>query len=218
MNKSCWPERRKTENNLQQQSFVQLQILKLVSVKVLKSPGLLNNGGSHLTMERQQLQFGMVRGYLNSEKENLQLKSHQLPTLSLRLKSSRTLLKLVNLTHNWKQRQSSCEAGSKSEFHKSAAASTDKYFMNISEVISVNLGKRQQQRKRLLPSTPIPDQLKRELVIRNLTKQLTQKSNLPDPTQQDVNAALERYKMMQKRVDLEYEKQLNSVQQRQRTH
>ena len=90
--------------------------------------------------------------------------------------------------------------------------------MNISEVISVNLGKRQQQRKRLLSSTPIPDQLKRELVIRNLTKQLTQKSNLPDPTQQDVNAALERYKMMQKRVDLEYEKQLNSVQQRQRTH
>ena len=90
--------------------------------------------------------------------------------------------------------------------------------MNISEVISVNLGKRQQQRKRLLPSTPIPDQLKRELVIRNLTKQLTQKSNLPDPTQQDVNAARERYKMMQKRVDLEYEKQVNSVQQRQRTH
>ena len=96
--------------------------------------------------------------------------------------------------------------------------STDKYFMHISEVIAVNLGKRQQQRKRLLPSTPIPDQLKRELVIRNLTKQLTQKSNLPDPTQQDVNAALERYKMMQKRVDLEYEKQVNSVQQRQRTH
>ena len=90
--------------------------------------------------------------------------------------------------------------------------------MNISEVIAVTRGKRQQQRKRLLPSTPIPDQLKRELVIRNLTKQLTQKSNLPDPTQQDVNAALERYKMMQKRVDLEYEKQLNSVQQRQRTH
>ena len=90
--------------------------------------------------------------------------------------------------------------------------------MNISEVISVNLVKRQQQRKRLLPSTPIPDQLKRELVIRNLTKQLTQKSNLPDPTQQDVNAALERYKMMQKRVDLDYEKQVNSVQQRQRTH
>ena len=90
--------------------------------------------------------------------------------------------------------------------------------MNISEVISVNLGKRQQQRKRVLPAIPITDQLKRELGIRNLTKQLTQKSNLPDPTQQDVNAALERYKMMQKRVDLEYEKQLNSVQQRQRTH
>ena len=94
----------------------------------------------------------------------------------------------------------------------------DKYFMHISEVIAVNLGKRQQQRKRLLPTTPIPDQLKRELVIRNLTKQLTQKSNLPDPTQQDVNAALERYKTMQKRVDLDYETQVKSVQQRQRTH
>jgi hypothetical protein len=124
----------------------------------------------------------------------------------------------VNLTHNWKQRLSSCEAGSKSEFQKSAAVSTDKYCMNISEVIAVNLGKRQQQRKRLLPSIPIPDQLKRELVIRNLTKQLTQKSNLPDPTQQDVNAALERYKTMQKRVDLDYETQVKSVQQRQRTH
>ena len=90
--------------------------------------------------------------------------------------------------------------------------------MNISEVIAVNLGKRQQQHKRLLPSIPIPDQLKRELVIRNLTKQLTQKSNLPDPTQRDVNAALERYKMMQKRVDLDYEKQVKSAQQRQRTH
>ena len=94
----------------------------------------------------------------------------------------------------------------------------DKYFMHISEVIAVNLGKRQQQRKRLLPSTPIPDQLKRELVIRNLTKQLTQKSNLPDPTQQDVNAAIERYKMMQKRVDLEYVDKVKLLQQRQRTH
>jgi len=143
---------------------------------------------------------------------------HPLLTLCLRLKSSRTLLNLVNLTHNWKQRLSSCEADSKSEIQKSAAVSTDKYFMNISEIIAVNLGKRQQQRKRLLPTIPIPDQLKRELVIRNLTKQLTQKSNLPDPTQQDVNAALERYKTMQKRVDLDYEKQVKSAQQRQRTH
>lgn len=90
--------------------------------------------------------------------------------------------------------------------------------MNISEIIAVNLGKCQQQRKRLLPSIPIPDQLKREIVIRNLTKQLTQKSNLPDPTQRDFNAAFERYKTMQKRVDLDYEKQVDSVQQRQRTH
>jgi len=96
--------------------------------------------------------------------------------------------------------------------------STDKYFMHISEVIAVNLGKRQQQRKRLLPSIPIPDQLKHELVIRKLTKQLTQRANLPNPTQQDINAAIERYKMMQKRVDLDYETQVKSAQQRQRTH
>jgi len=92
--------------------------------------------------------------------------------------------------------------------------STDKYLMNISEVIAVNLGKRQQQRKRLLPSIPIPDQLKHELVIRKLTKQLTQKSNLPNPTQQDVNAAIERYKMMQKRVDLAYADKVKLAQQR----
>lgn len=86
--------------------------------------------------------------------------------------------------------------------------------MHISEVIAVNLGKRQQQRKRLLPSIPIPDQLKHELVIRKLTKQLTQKSNLPNPTQQDVNAAIERYKMMQKRVDLAYADKVKLAQQR----
>ena len=92
--------------------------------------------------------------------------------------------------------------------------STDKYLMNISEVIAVNLGKRQQQRKRLLPSIPIPDQLKHELVIRKLTKQLTQKSNLPNPTKQDINAAIERYKMMQKRVDLAYADKVKLAQQR----
>jgi ribosomal protein L1 len=92
--------------------------------------------------------------------------------------------------------------------------STDKYFMHISEVIAVNLGKRQQQRKRLLPSIPIPDQLKHELVIRKLTKQLTQKSNLPNPTKQDINAAIERYKMMQKRVDLAYADKVKLAQQR----
>ncbi len=92
--------------------------------------------------------------------------------------------------------------------------STDKYLMNISEVIAVNLGKRQQQRKRLLPSIPIPDQLKHELVIRKLTKQLTQRANLPNPTQQDINAAIERYKMMQKRVDLAYADKVKLAQQR----
>jgi hypothetical protein len=96
--------------------------------------------------------------------------------------------------------------------------STDKYFMHISEVIAVNLGKRQQQRKRLLPSMPIPDQLKHEIVIRKLTKQLTQRANIPNPTQQDINAAIERYKMMQKRVDLAYADKVKLAQQRQHTH
>jgi ribosomal protein L1 len=84
--------------------------------------------------------------------------------------------------------------------------------MQISEVIGINLGARQQQRKQIVPATPIADQLKHELVIRKLTRQLTRKSNLPNPTQQDVNAAIQRYKTDQKRVDLDYQKQLNSAQ------
>ena len=84
--------------------------------------------------------------------------------------------------------------------------------MQISEVISINLGARQQQRKQIVPATPIADQLKHELVIRRLTRQLTRKSNLPNPTQQDVDTAIERYKTNQKRVDLDYQKRLNSAQ------
>jgi hypothetical protein len=90
--------------------------------------------------------------------------------------------------------------------------------MHISEVIAVNLGKRQQQPKQIAPVIPIPDKLKRERVIRTLTNQLTQKSNLQSPTADEVNAAIERYKMMQKRVDLEYDDQLKLAQQRQNTH
>ena len=84
--------------------------------------------------------------------------------------------------------------------------------MQISEVISINLGARQQQRKQIVPATPIADQLKHELVIRRLTRQLTRKSNLPNPTQQDVDTAIQRYKTNQKRVDLDYQKRLNSAQ------
>jgi len=84
--------------------------------------------------------------------------------------------------------------------------------MQISEVIGINLGARHQQRKQIVPAAPIADQLKHELIIRKLTRQLTRKSNLPNPTQQDVNAAIQRYKMDQKRVDLDYQKQLNSAQ------
>jgi len=84
--------------------------------------------------------------------------------------------------------------------------------MQISEVIGINLGTRQQQRNLIVPATPIADQLKHELVIRRLTRQLTRKSNLPNPSRQDVNAAIQRYKTDQKRVDLDYQKQLKSAQ------
>jgi ribosomal protein L1 len=84
--------------------------------------------------------------------------------------------------------------------------------MQISEVIGINLDARQQQRKQIAPTKPIADQLKHELVIRRLTRQLTRKSNLPNPSRQDVNAAIQRYKTDQKRADLDYQKQLNSAQ------
>lgn len=85
--------------------------------------------------------------------------------------------------------------------------------MHISEVIGINLGKRQNNRKIRLPAKPMADQVKHELMIRKLTKQLTRNSNLLKPTQQDINAAIERYNTNQKRVDLEYEKQINLAQQ-----
>lgn len=90
--------------------------------------------------------------------------------------------------------------------------------MLISEIITINLGKRQQQRKHRVPSTPIADQPKHERVIRRLTKLMTRQSNLPQPTQDDINTAIERFKTNQKRVDLEYEKQAKLMQQRQRSH
>ena len=96
--------------------------------------------------------------------------------------------------------------------------SADKYFMHINEVIAVNLGKRQQQPKQIVPEKPIADQLKRERVIQTLTNQLTQKSNLQRPTADEVNAAIKRYKMMQKRVDLAYADKVKLLQQRKHTH
>ena len=79
--------------------------------------------------------------------------------------------------------------------------------MLISEVISINLGKRPQRPKRPVPSTPIADPLKHEHVVRKLTKLFTRKSNLLHPTQADIDAAAKRYATDQKRVDLEYAKQ-----------
>ena len=90
--------------------------------------------------------------------------------------------------------------------------------MLISEVIAINLGQRQQQRKRRVPSTPIADQLKHERVIRKLTTLLTRQSNLTKPTQADINAAIERYTTNQKRVDIEFDKQQKLALQKQRSH
>lgn len=107
---------------------------------------------------------------------------------------------------------------SRNQFDKYLVPHFDKYFMLISEVISVNLGNRKQKRKRVVSATPIPDQLKRERNIRKLTKQLLRKSNIPNPTQDEFNDAIERYKTIQKRVDLEFEKKSNLLWLRNNNH
>lgn len=89
----------------------------------------------------------------------------------------------------------------------------DKYFMLISEVISINLTKPKRQRSRT-SSTPIADPLKHERVIRKLTKQFTRRSNLPHVTQDDIRIATNRAEIAQKRVDLEYQNRLKQAQQR----
>lgn len=90
--------------------------------------------------------------------------------------------------------------------------------MLISEVISINLVKRPQRRKLRVPSTPIADPPKHELVIRRLTKLFTRQSNLLHPTQADIAAAAKRHATDQKRVDLEYAKQQKLAQQRHDAH
>jgi hypothetical protein len=56
------------------------------------------------------------------------------------------------------------------------------------------------------------------VAIGALTTQLTRQSNLLKPTQDEIKTAIDRYEMNQKRVDFEYEKQVNLLQQRQRSH
>ena len=54
---------------------------------------------------------------------------------------------------------------------------------------------------------PIASQIKHERLIRWLTNKLTLSNNRPRFTQQDVHKAIERYKIRQKRANLEIEKQ-----------
>lgn len=58
-----------------------------------------------------------------------------------------------------------------------------------------------------LSSTPIPGPIKRERVIRNLTKQFTRAANAPTVTRDDIRAAADRWITDQKRANREYEKQ-----------
>ena len=86
--------------------------------------------------------------------------------------------------------------------------------MLISEVITINLGKPKKRRKLRLPSTPTAAQLKHARVIRRLTSQITRRSNIPHVTQDDIRIAKSRAETEQKRVDLDYEKQVKLAQQR----
>ena len=56
-------------------------------------------------------------------------------------------------------------------------------------------------------ATPTPSQVKHERLVRWLTNKITMSMNRPRFTQQDVHKAVERYKIRQKRANLELEKQ-----------
>lgn len=78
--------------------------------------------------------------------------------------------------------------------------------MKISEIISINLVKPKHKRRARVPSTPIPDQIKREPVVQWLTKKITRQSNVPHVTRDEIALAKKRYQQNQKRVDLAYQK------------
>ena len=59
----------------------------------------------------------------------------------------------------------------------------------------------------LIPQ-PIPSQEKHNEVINNLTKQITQKANKLRATKRDIQIAVDRYKMNQKRANREYEQKM----------
>ena len=59
-----------------------------------------------------------------------------------------------------------------------------------------------------LIAQPLPNQVKHSEVINNLTSQITSNANKLQPTQKDVEIAINRYKTSQKRANREYQKQM----------
>jgi hypothetical protein len=57
----------------------------------------------------------------------------------------------------------------------------------------------------LIPQ-PLPSQIKHAEVINNLTSQITRNANKLQPTQKDIEVAVNRYKTNQKRANREYRK------------
>ena len=59
-----------------------------------------------------------------------------------------------------------------------------------------------------LIAQPLPSQIKHAEVINNLTSQITRNANKLQPTQKDIEVAVNRYKLNQKRANREYQKKL----------
>jgi len=60
-----------------------------------------------------------------------------------------------------------------------------------------------------LIAQPLPSQIKHSEVINNLTSQITKKANKLQPTQKDIEIAVNRYKTNQKRANREYQRQIS---------
>jgi len=59
-----------------------------------------------------------------------------------------------------------------------------------------------------LIAQPLPNQVKHSEVINNLTSQITSNANKLQPTQKDLEIAINRYKTSQKRANREYQKRI----------
>jgi len=70
---------------------------------------------------------------------------------------------------------------------------------NVASVTCVHLDE-------TLIAQPLPSQVKHSEVINNLTSQITKKANKLQPTQKDVEIAVNNYKANQKRANREYRK------------